>query len=208
MLVQDVMTRQGVAISPDMPIGDVNALMEQRDIRHFPIVDEGGLAGIVSDRDIRSVGSAHPKAPEGVSLKSAVETIMARQVLTAHPLDPVEEAAKVLREHKIGALPVVNGGELVGIVSSVDLLDTLVRMTGVGGASTRLEVELHNRPGALATLMRHIAERNVNVVSVLTTGREEDSLTFVLRVNTIDGRGLAQALCERGFNVVWPRSSK
>lgn len=218
MLVQDIMTRKVVAISPAMPIADVHTLMEQRNIRHFPIMEpvlkDGGkigeserLVGIVSDRDIRIVGGPHPAAPEAVSLSSPVGEIMIRDVLTAHPLDPIEESARVLREHKIGAMPVLEGDELVGIVTAIDFLDALVAMTGVNRSSSRLEIELPNRPGALARLLEHIAERSYNVSSVFTSERHEDSLTLVLRVETISGHKLAGQLREQGYHVIWPTGS-
>lgn len=210
MLVQDIMTQQVVAIDPDMPIGDAYALMRQRDIRHFPIVsNESGrslLVGIVSDRDIRLVGSKLPQAPAGVTLKDPVSKLMSSPVITTHPTDPVEESAKVLRRENIGAMPVVDEDELVGIVSSMDFLEALVRMTGVHTAATRLEVEVSDRPGALAELTTAIASKGLNVSSILTTfdDRHSDTLTFALRVGTIDGSGLARDLRQAGFNVIWP----
>jgi len=222
MLVQDIMTRKVVAIGPDMPIRDVNALMEQRNIRHFPIVESAGkgsadagargsaqgeadhLVGIVSDRDLRLVGADHPLAPRGVYATDPVRKVMAAPVLTAHPLDPIEETAKVLREHKIGAMPVMDGPRLVGIVTGIDMLDALVQMSGVYEAATRLEVEVANRPGELASVLAAIAARNHNVSSVMTSRSDAESVTFVLRVNTVDGRGLANHLRKSGFVVLWP----
>ena len=204
MLVQDIMTRNVVAIGPEMPISDVNTLMEQRTIRHFPIVEAGGLIGIVSDRDIRVVGSEHPKSPKGVSMKHAVRMIMKSPVLTAHPLDPVEEAAKVLRLHKIGAMPVLDDESLVGIVTAIDFLEAMTKMTGVYDATSRLEIEVDNRPGALAALLESIAKKNVNVSSVMTTRSDSEAVNFVLRVNTIDARGLAKHLRDEGFQILWP----
>lgn len=217
MLVQDIMTRQVVAIGPDTPIADVRTLMQLRNIRHFPILEDrngalapeangqaGTLIGIVSDRDIRVVGSDHPQAPVGVTTKDPVSRIMVGDVLTAHPLDPIEETAKILREHKIGAMPVLEDGDLVGIVTGTDFLDALVRMTGVFGPGSRLEVELPNRPGALAGLLARIASRNHNVQSVMTTRQDARTIGFVLRVNAIDGRGLAEVLKADGYEVLWP----
>jgi acetoin utilization protein AcuB len=215
MLVQDIMTRQVVAIGPDMPIIDVFTLMEQRNIRHFPILEQvqgptpdgagqGRLAGIVSDRDIRIVGSSHPDARPGVGMHSPVQSIMIREVLTAHPLDPIEESARILREHKIGAMPVLDGDELVGIVTGIDFLEALVAMTGVHHHGTRLEVEVPNRPGGLAGLLDRIATWNHNVSSVLTTGRDADTTSFALRVETIDGARLAGELRTLGYEVLWP----
>ena len=213
MLVQDIMTRQVVAITPAMPISDVLTLMEQRNIRHFPIMESSGdgrigdgerLVGIVSDRDIRVVGGSHPDARPGVTMKSAVREIMSADVLCAHPLDPIEESARVLREHKIGAMPVLDGDELVGIVTAIDFLDALVAITGVGRSSARLEVEVANRPGALAGLLDRIASLGHNVSSVFMNERHEDSVVFVLRIEEVDEQQLAAALRAQGYSVLRP----
>ncbi len=212
MLIQDIMTRNVVAIQADMPIRDVNQLMQQRNIRHFPILGDAPntgngadrLVGIVSDRDLRLVGADHPSAPAGVRAVDPVHRVMVSPVLTAHPLDPIEESAKVLREHKIGALPVMEHGNLVGIVTGIDMLDALIQMSGVYEAATRLEVELPNRPGALAGLLADIAQQKHNVSSVMTTRSDSDTVNFVLRVNTVDGHGLARHLRNASYSVLWP----
>lgn len=211
MLVADVMTRQVVAIGPDTPIRDVQVLMEQRNIRHFPILQarasdqvDDELAGIVSDRDVRLVGADHPRAPVGLKASDPVSRLMITSVVIAHPDDPVEEAAKVLRERKIGAMPVMDDGRLVGIVTGIDMLDALVRMSGVYEAAARLEVEVANRPGSLAELLALIAKRNVNVSSVMTTRGDPDTVSFVLRVATADSHRLADHLREHGVSVLWP----
>lgn len=207
MLVRDIMTENVVAIGPDMPIADVAALMAQRGVRHFPIVSAdtpGRLVGIVSDRDLRVVGSDHPEARVDVGVKDAVRRIMQAPVWTAHPLEPIEDAARAMRQRGIGAMPVMRGDELVGIVTASDLLEALVRMTGVTEGVTRLEVELPNRPGAIAGLLDRIASRNYGVASVLTTKTDMDATTYVLRVMALDSRGLATALREAGYSVLWP----
>lgn len=211
MLVREIMTRQVVAIAPDTPIRDVQLLMEQRNIRHFPILDQAGsqggddrLVGIVSDRDVRLVGADHPKAPEGVKSSDPVSALMVFPVLTADPDDPIEETAKVLREHKIGAMPVMDDGRLVGIITAIDMLDALVRMSGVTEASSRLEVEVVNRPGALAGLLDRVASRHINVSSVMTSRSDADTVSFVLRVGTAAGHELAAHLRGLGYTVYWP----
>lgn len=207
MLVKDIMTENVVAIGPDMPIEDVAALMAQRQVRHFPIVSSemsAGVVGIVSDRDVRVVGSDHPDAPVAVGVKDPVERIMQSPVWTAHPLEPIEDAAKAMRDQNIGAMPVMRGDDLVGIVTANDLLQALVLMTGVHEGVTRLEVELPNRPGAIAGLLDRIASRNYSVASVLTTRSDPEVTAFVLRVGALDSRGLARFLREAGYTVLWP----
>lgn len=203
MLVRDIMTRPVVAIGPDEPISDVIALMAQRRLRHFPVVDAGRLVGIVSDRDLRTVGADHPDARPGVVARDSVRALMSTPVWTASPLDPIDEAAALLRRKAIGAMPVLDEDELVGIVTASDFLDALVAMTGVEAGTTRIEVELPRDPAALAALLSRVAEHGAEVASVLAR-REDDAVRFVLRLATIDVRGIASALDEAGFDVVWP----
>ena len=204
MLVRDIMTRPVVAIGPDEPIADVIALMNQRRLRHFPVVDDGALIGIVSDRDLRAVGSQHPDAKAGVTARDPVRAIASSPVWTAHPIDPIDEAAALLRRLGIGAMPVVEDGELVGIVTASDFLGALVSMTGVEEGTTRIEVEVPARTGALAELLALVAEQGADVASVLARRDAQDSVGFVLRLATIDVRPITTALDAAGFDVTWP----
>ena len=203
MLVQDVMKRPVVTIGPGATLEEAHRLMWERGIRHLPVVDERGeLVGIVTDRDIRLATSA--LKPRPLSCDAKVEEAMTHPVLTADPLDPVEDAARIMRTEKIGCLPVLEGRELVGIVTGVDLLDALIVLTGATHPAGRIEVLLPDRPGELARLTAFFAERKLNLHSVLTYPAEEGKVRNVLRVETLEVRLLAEALRARGFEVVWP----
>lgn len=204
MLVRDIMTRPVVAIGPDEPIADVIALMNQRRLRHFPVVDDGTLIGIVSDRDLRVVGSDHPDATAGVTVRDPVRSVASSPVWTAHPIDPIDEAAALLRRMGIGAMPVVEDGELVGIVTASDFLGALVAMTGVEEGTSRIEVEVPARAGALADLLARVADEGAEVASVLARRDAQDSVRFVLRLTTIDVRPITASLDAAGFDVTWP----
>lgn len=209
MLVRDVMITNVVAIGPEMPIRDVTALMELRRVRHFPILEDDDhhttrLVGIVSDRDLRSVGSPHPSARPDVTVNDPVRRIMSTPVATAHPEDAAEDAAKRLRERRVGALPVLEDEQLVGIVSAPDLLAALASAASASEPSTRLEIEVTNRPGALAALLQSLAVRDLNVSSVSTTRLEPEAVCVAIRVDSIDGPGIARALAREGWTVVWP----
>jgi acetoin utilization protein AcuB len=129
---------------------------------------------------------------------------MTREVVTADPLDPVEEAARVMRERKIGCLPVLEEGLLLGIVTGIDLLDALLKLTGVTEPSGRLEVRLPDRPGELARLTGLLAERGVNIHSLLSYPEDGSAVRAVVRVNTLETHLLAEALRQAGIEVVWP----
>jgi acetoin utilization protein AcuB len=129
---------------------------------------------------------------------------MSSPVLTADPLDPVEDAARIMRDRKIGCLPVLDGSELVGIITEMDLLDALMLLTGVTKPSSRLEVALADRPGELARLTAFLAARHVNIHSILTHPGADARVRTVLRLDSSQTRPLADALRADGFEILWP----
>ncbi|HHJ52130.1 MAG TPA: CBS domain-containing protein [Caldithrix abyssi] len=203
MLIREIMHPDPVIIQPDTTLCDAYALMQEKNFRHLPVVSEGKLVGVVTDRDLRLATSRLAKRP--FDPKDRVKEVMSHPVQTAHPNDPVERAAQLMRELKIGCLPVVEEGEVVGIVTAADMLDALLRLTGIHFPSGRLDISLPDRPGEIARLTSLLAERNINIHSILTyTNEPAREARLVLRVNTMDIRQLAKDLCDAGFNVLWP----
>jgi acetoin utilization protein AcuB len=135
MLVRDVMTPEPLTVSPQMSVVDARGEMSRRRIRHLLVKEEGLLVGIVTDRDIRS---ALPSAATSLSVweinyllaRLTVGEVMAKAVITVDPDRDVRAAARIMIDHKIGGLPVMEGGEIVGIVTDTDLLRALA--TGPG----------------------------------------------------------------------------
>jgi acetoin utilization protein AcuB len=229
MLVQDVMQHPVVSAEPSTTIAEAYRTMHDRSIRHLPVVDDGELVGVVTDRDLRYVTSQlHPSPMEA---ETAVQEVMTEGVVTAGPLDPVEEAARLLRKRRIGCLPVLDGDELVGIVTVTNLLDAIIRLTGLTKPGSRLAVSLVDEPGELARLTRRVAQEGLDVRSVLSYYEDEVDAEFeaapdahqdaspdadadadgddtrlrvILRVNTLNTRPLAADLRDDGFDVVWP----
>lgn len=214
MLVQDVMQHPVVTVTSTTSIADAYRTMHDRRIRHLPVVDDGKLTGVVTDRDLRYATSRLHPSP--VEAEAAVSTIMSDSVITAGPLDPVEEAARLLRARRIGCLPVVDGDALVGIVTVTNLLDAIIDLTGLKKPGGRLAISLVDESGQLARLTERVASAGFDIRSVLTyyedetSGPEDESpegdarLRVILRVNTLNIRSLANHLREEGFDVVWP----
>ena len=201
MLVKEMMRRPVTVISVEPTIGETYELLQARGFRHLPVVDRGRLVGVLTDRDLRFATSNLCHTPRTAA--DPVSGAMSSPPLTADPLDPVEDAARIMREHKIGCLPVVDGSELVGILTGMDLLDALMILTGVSKPSSRLEVALADRPGELARLTAFLADRHVNIHSILTYPSPE-AVRTVLRVDSNQIRPLADELRVDGFDVLWP----
>lgn len=138
-LVRDVMTRAPITIDPEAPVETALAVMREREIRHLPVVDDGGrLVGIVTDRDVRSAifGPALPEylsSEQRARLRSLtvpLANVRVRDMMTwgAVTIDleaPVAQAAAVMAQGRFGSLPVVDGDRLVGIVTESDVLKAL-----------------------------------------------------------------------------------
>ena len=202
MLIRDIMRSPAVAISADTTLRDAYGIMQDQGIRHLPVVDGGMLVGVVTDRDLRLATSA--LVPSPLSPDSRVSAVMSAAPQTADASDPVEDAARTMRERKIGCLPVLEDGRLIGIVTGLDLLDALMRLTGVHKPSGRLEVRLPDHPGEIARLTSFVGHRGLNVHSILTYPEGSDSVRTVLRIGSIETRLLAEDLRRAGFDVLWP----
>jgi acetoin utilization protein AcuB len=137
---------------------------------------------------------------------------MAREVATIHPDDPIEEAANAMREKKIGCLPVVENGSLLGIVTSSDVMEALVYLMGAHEPGNRLEVVMPDRPGTLAGVAGIFGELGINIVSVVAGPRRplpegsEPGRVAVFRVDTMDLREAVEILGRAGYAVLWPPS--
>lgn len=201
MLIHELMSRPVLTSPSRRSISDVYGLMTERGIRHIPIVDDA-LVGIVTDRDLRrATSSLHESS---IDPGSAVSEVMIRTVVTASPLDPIEEAARLMRQEKIGCLPVLADDDLVGIVTGMDLLDALIRLTGLEKPSARLEIRLKDEPGRLADLTSIVSEMGVNIHSLLTYPHDARFVNVILRLNTIQPHPVADRLRQAGYEVVWP----
>jgi acetoin utilization protein AcuB len=202
MLVRDIMTSPAVTIPAGTTLQDAYRLMREKGIRHLPVLEEDRLAGVITDRDLRLATSS--LAPSPFPPGSAVSMVMSQPALTTDASDPVEDAARTMRQRKIGCLPVVENDRLVGIITGLDLLDALMRMTGVDRPAGRLEVRLPHRPGELARLTTFLSHRDLNVHSILTYPEPPDMVRTVLRVGSMETRQLAQDLRRDGFDILWP----
>ncbi len=202
MLVRDIMRTPAVTIPADTTLQDAYRTMREKGIRHLPVLQGDDLVGVVTDRDLRLATSQ--LAPSPFPPGSPVSGVMSREPLTALPTDPVEDAARVMRYRKIGCLPVVEDGRLTGIITLIDLLDALMRLTGADQPSGRLEVRLPDSPGQLAHLTAFLSQRGLNVHSILTYPESSHAVRTVLRVGSIEIRPLAQDLRGQGFDVLWP----
>ena len=137
MQVEQWMNRDVVTVTPEESFRTAMHLIRQKGIRHLPVVEGKRLVGIVTDRDLRQ---AAPSGATSLSIHElhyvletlAVREIMTKQVVTVRPDQTVEDAAMLLLGHRIGGLPVVRDGQLVGIITETDILQAFLQLRGKG----------------------------------------------------------------------------
>lgn len=206
--VRDCMTKDVVTLGPEASAAEAWSLCREHNIRHVPVVQEGRLAGLVSDRDLRDVRGGGEGRESDTPRWVRLDDMMTRNVVTIHPLDTIEHAARELYERKIGCLPVVADDELVGIITSEDMMRTLIEMVGAQGRGTWVEVEVPNEPGMLAEVTDVIRDRKVNVASIfLGPASRETNRLIVLRLETTNPAGIVATLRDAGYGVTTVESS-
>ncbi|KZE39790.1 acetoin utilization protein AcuB [Bhargavaea cecembensis] len=208
MILEEMMNTEVVTLGPGHTIREARELMEDRKIRHLPIVDdEGGIVGVVSDRDLKE---AIPSSLIGKQDLSVYDTplsdIMTTDPLTGHPLDFVEEAAVIFYENGIGCLPVVSSGKVVGIITETDLLYRYIELTGASKPGSQIEVRVPDVAGVLFGVSKVFYEHNANVLSVLVYPDKErlDHKILAIRVKTMNPLAIIEELRKEGYDVLWP----
>ncbi len=204
MYVGRRMTRKVIAMSPKDTVRDANRVLQENRIHHLPVVEGGELVGIVSDTDLRKWVLREEKVNEGGTVSRRIglmEEIMTRDVITMSPEDTIEDALLVLHKKRFGALPVVEGRKLVGIITKADILaafvDTL-RIEGIGGV--RIEVLLPRDPAYLLRLIGTLGEMKIEIRSLVLSPFREEFAAF-LRIGTIDVSTVKARLRNTGFRV-------
>jgi acetoin utilization protein AcuB len=199
-----------VTITPKTSLPEALELVRQRGIRHLPVVDNGALVGIVSDRDLKRAMASTATSLERHELqylldKLTAAEIMTPAVITAGRMLPIEEAARLMVKEKISALPVTEAGRLIGIVTETDVLELFVRGMGAGEPSSRIEVRVPKDGPGLAELVHAVEEAHVEIASIMTLSDRSDHKDIVIRVRSMDPRAAIARLRARGYDVRGPK---
>ncbi len=211
MLVREWMTPDPVTIGPDTPVLEAIKLLKEKGFRRLPIVEGGKLVGIVTDKDLKD---AMPSKATTLSVwelnyllsKLTVSEVMAKPVITVQADEPLEEAALLMEEYKVGGLPVLEGDRLVGIITITDVLRAFIEVMGMKEGGVRITFDVPDRPGALAQAAQAVPP--ANIVSVATAGKHDGMRRIVMRVTGEDAEGVPERLKAAGEIVVDVRKTE
>ncbi|MCL2470532.1 MAG: CBS domain-containing protein [Propionibacteriaceae bacterium] len=181
-------------------------MMKDHSVRHLPVVTDNRVVGVVSSSDI---AKASPSPATSLSTsevtylmsKLKVASIMTRDPVTISPDALLEEAAIAMRDHKVEMLPVVENGELVGVITESAILDAFIELLGFRDPGTRLTIDTDDAPGVLARLALSTARHHANIQH-LAVYRGQDRSTLLVGVNTPNTEALEAELSAEGFTVL------
>jgi len=203
MYVLNNMTSNPYTVTPDATIAETLELMRQKKVRRLPVLENGRLVGIITERKLLEVS---PSPATSLSVfeinyllaKTKVGSLMTRDVYTVMPGTLLEEAARIMRDHDVGALPVLDDGQLVGIITETDLFDAFLEIMGYRSRGTRLSIDVEDdKPGNLAEIASIIAGQGVNIMNVATYRNE-----LIFKVNTLNSQALVDLISARGYRIL------
>ncbi len=207
MFVADRMTRNPISIKPDDKVDTAAALLKEHKIRRLPVVENGKLVGIVTDKDLMRVS---PSAATTLSryeinsllAKISIREIMSDKVISVNENAPIEEAALLMSMNKIGGVPVTTDvGAVVGVITETDIFNALVEIMGLSEGKDRITIEVDNKVGVVQDIAGIFANAGFNIDSFVTCKKDMGKYDIIVRGNFMDAEDLLQELENHGYHV-------
>jgi len=209
MRVRDFMKKEVITVEPQTPILDALDIMKKNNIRHLPVVQNGKFSGFVTRGMLRD---ASPSDATSLSIhelnyliaKMTIEKIMLKKPITISPDLPVEEAIWLGQQHGVGAFPVLEDKNLVGIITSSDISGVVASALGVGeSGSKRITIDASGkRFGYLKDLVQLLDSHKIPMLSMMGIERSQKGNWYIiLRLKTEDASAAVEDLKANGFNV-------
>ena len=209
MLVGNRMTKRPVTVTEDTGIDAALELMHSEKVRRLPVLNKHGqLVGIVSELDLLK---ASPSPATSLSIyelpyllsKIKMRDIMTKDVVTVTEDTPLEEAALIMAENKIGGMPVMRGDKLVGIITETDLFKIFLEMLGAREEGVRLSMLVPEKKGMLAKIAGKVAEMGGNIVAQGTImGEDPTNRQLTIKVTDVPEEQLVSAMEELGLKIL------
>jgi acetoin utilization protein AcuB len=209
MLVRERMSTQPVTIPSDTPISEALRVMRQSQVRRLPVLDkEGKLVGIVSEKDLLY---ASPSPATSLSIYEMhyllsnllVTEVMTDKLITVTPDTPLEEAARVMADNKIGGLPVIEGDKLVGIITETDIFKVFLELLGAREKGLRLTVQIPERKGEMARITTEIARLGGNILALGSfLGDDPTTAVVTVKVEDVPTDELEAAMRDLGLEIL------
>jgi acetoin utilization protein AcuB len=197
MKIHALMVSDPITISAHASISDAIELMKINSIRHLPVVAEDNLLeGFLTLADLKQ--GLIPSMLGDLNLRD----LMITEPITVRSEDDVEIAAQLIYKHKIGGMPVVDNGQLVGIITATDILRTFIDMMGILTSTSRIDVVVGDRPGGLKKALQIINDRGADIINVGMTADQTGQRGYYFRLAACKTAKIKKALEKQGFEVL------
>ncbi len=200
MYVRSRMSKNPITITRETTIAEALDIMRNNSIRRLPVMEKDKLVGIVTERDLIEVS---PSPATSLSVfeinyllaKMKIGDVLPKRqnVITVSPDALLEEAALLMRDHKIGALPVCEDGKLVGIITETNIFDAFIDLLGVREQGIRITILTVDKPGVLADMAEVIRDCGANISRIAVFRENTEKALVVIRLTTEDGDSVTKA---------------
>lgn len=200
MLVHERMSHPVITVDPDMSMPDALALFKRERIRRAPVVKDGKLLGIISKTDLLNASPSQATTLSQWEMtywlsKIKVKEIMTKDVITVDVNTPIEEAARIMADNKIGGLPVTRDGHVVGMITETDLFKIFLELMGAREMGIRVTALVPDKPGELAHITKAIAEAGGSFIAFgQFSGDSVDTRLVTFKVTGISQEAVKQAI--------------
>ncbi len=197
MKIHSLMIPDPITITAKASINEAIELMKVNSIRHLPVVSSGNkLEGFLTLADLKQ--GLIPSMLGDLTLKD----LMIKKPITVGPDDDIETAAQLIYKYKIGGMPVVDGGRLVGIITATDILRTFIDMMGILSSTSRIDVLIGDKPGEFKKVMHIIGDEGGDIINVGMTGQNTKNRIYYFRLAACKTTSIKKALEKKGFKVL------
>ena len=191
------MVSNPITISAHASISEAIELMKINSIRHLPVVSEENLLeGFLTLADLKQ--GLIPSMLGDLNLHD----LMIKEPITVRPDDDVEIAAQLIYKHKIGGMPVVDNGQLVGIITATDILRTFIDMMGILTSTSRIDVVVGDKPGGLKKALQIINDKGADIINVGMTANQTGQRAYYFRLAACKTANIKKALEKQGYEVL------
>ncbi len=197
MIVKQYMAANPITVTRETSIQEAIQLLKKHFIRHLPVVDNGKLVGWLTEANVR--GALLPSMLEEIT----VNDIMIHDPITVEASESIEAAARLLVENRIGGMPVLEDGKLVGVITVIDLLNAFLEMLGILQSSSRIDVQPGRSHGAVDSISSIIERLGSEIISVcLVPQKFDDAQIYSFRLRKCDAEEIVKELEKEGHRVV------
>lgn len=206
MYVSQFMTSQVFTVRPEDNIADTMSLMREKKISRLPVVEKGKLVGIVTDGDLREVSPSPATTLSIFELnylvaKTPIRDVAVKKVITCTPETKIEDAALLMRDHGIGALPVLDQGKLVGIITGTDIFDAFLDVMGFRSPGQRFVIETRDEVGVMVDFSSLMKELDVNIASLAVYHLKNNKVQILARLSGERVEEVKDRLVQKGYDL-------